>query len=168
MARIWKERSGTGTWAGPAGPEERGSSRRACRTGTGKRGLGPPGRASTEALSRSPRSGPGWGIFGRNRAENLGNFQPEFTGTALTLTRPAVPSAVPYEEMRGGNQSCEAFRQSTHSLPAGIRTVRERCICQHQAEKGLGSRVWSTHVNSCSVVNYNQPKMLLGWSQKAL
>src|SRR5712691_4060308 len=51
-------------------------------------------------------------------------------------TRPAVPSAVSYEDVREGNDPYRAFGHSTHSHPTGTRTVRGRCICQHQAEMG--------------------------------
>jgi len=53
------------------------------------------------------------------------------------LTRPVVPSAVSYEEVREGNDPYSAFGHGTHSHPTGTRTVRGRCICQHQAERGL-------------------------------
>ena len=36
-----------------------------------------------------------------------------------------------------GNAPYRAFGHGTHSHPTGTRTVRERCICQHQAETGL-------------------------------
>ena len=52
---------------------------------------------------------------------------------------PAVPSAVPYKEMRQGNEPCEALRQRIpQPHPAGTQTVRGRCICQHEAERGQG------------------------------
>ena len=53
------------------------------------------------------------------------------------LTKPVVPSAVSYVVRQQGNALSNAHEQSTHSHPTGTRTVRGRCICQHQAEKGL-------------------------------
>src|SRR5262252_8879609 len=52
-------------------------------------------------------------------------------------TRPVVPSTVSYEDGREGNAPYRALGHGTHSHPAGTRTVRGRCICQHQAEMGL-------------------------------
>ena len=52
-------------------------------------------------------------------------------------TRPVVPSAVSYEDVREGNAPYRALGHGTHSHPTGTRTVRGRCICQHQAETGL-------------------------------
>src|SRR5215475_134311 len=53
------------------------------------------------------------------------------------VTRPAVPSAVSYADVREGNDPYRACEHGTHSHPTGTRTVRGRCICQHQAEMGL-------------------------------
>jgi len=55
-------------------------------------------------------------------------------------TRPVVPSAVSYEVWQQGNALSNALGQDTHSHQTGIRTARERCICQHQAE--MGSDAW--------------------------
>ena len=55
----------------------------------------------------------------------------------VVLTRPVVPSTVSYVVRQQGNALSKAHGQCTHSHPTGTRTVRERCICQHQAEKGL-------------------------------
>ena len=55
----------------------------------------------------------------------------------VVATRPVVPSAVSYEDVREGNDPYRAFGHGTHSHPTGTRTVRGRCICQHQAETGL-------------------------------
>ena len=55
----------------------------------------------------------------------------------VVSTRPVVPSAVSYEDVREGNAPYRALGHGTHSHPTGTRTVRERCICQHQAETGL-------------------------------
>ena len=52
-------------------------------------------------------------------------------------TRPVVPSAISYEVMRGGNDPSRALGHGTHSLLTGACTVRERCLCQQQAETGL-------------------------------
>src|SRR5215831_18488400 len=52
-------------------------------------------------------------------------------------TRPVVPSTVSYEDVREGNAPYRALGHGTHSHPTGTRTVRGRCICQHQAEMGL-------------------------------
>src|SRR6266436_5915059 len=57
-----------------------------------------------------------------------------------TATRPVVPSAVSYEVRQQGNALSNALGHGTHSHPTGTRTVRERCICQHQAERGLDGR----------------------------
>src|SRR5712691_3617141 len=53
------------------------------------------------------------------------------------VTRPAVPSAVSYADVREGNDPYRACGHGTHSHPTGTRTVRGRCLCQHQAETGL-------------------------------
>src|SRR5262249_53397441 len=58
----------------------------------------------------------------------------------VVLTRPAVPSAVAYEVRQQGNALSNALGQRTHSHPTGTRTVRERCLCQHQAEMGRDGR----------------------------
>src|SRR5919109_166483 len=55
----------------------------------------------------------------------------------VVRTRPAVPSAVSYEDVRRGHDPYRALGHGTHSLLTGACTVRERCLCQHQAEKGL-------------------------------
>jgi hypothetical protein len=55
----------------------------------------------------------------------------------VVSTRPVVPSAVSYEDVREGNAPYRALGHGTHSHPTGTRTVRGRCICQHQAETGL-------------------------------
>src|SRR5215471_12327390 len=52
-------------------------------------------------------------------------------------TRPVVPSAVSYADVRKGNDPYRACGHGTHSHPTGTGTARERCICQHQAEMGL-------------------------------
>src|SRR5215510_10357644 len=52
-------------------------------------------------------------------------------------TRPVVPSTVSYEDVREGNAPYRALGHGTHSHPTGTRTVRGRCIYQHQAEMGL-------------------------------
>jgi len=54
----------------------------------------------------------------------------------IVRTRPAVPSAVSYEDVREGNDPYRAFGHGTHSHPTGTRTVRGRCICPPQAERG--------------------------------
>ena len=55
----------------------------------------------------------------------------------VVATRPVVPSAVSYEDVREGNDPYSAFGHGTHSLLTGTRTVRGGCLCQHQAETGL-------------------------------
>ncbi len=50
---------------------------------------------------------------------------------------PVVPSTVSYADVREGNDPYRACGHGTHSHPTGTRTVRGRCICQHQAETGL-------------------------------
>src|SRR3989442_16001582 len=58
----------------------------------------------------------------------------------VVWTRPVVPSTVSYEVRQQGNALSNALGQGTHSHPTGARTVRGRCICQHQAEMGLDWR----------------------------
>jgi hypothetical protein len=53
------------------------------------------------------------------------------------VTRPVVPSAVSYADVREGNAPYRACGHGTHSHSTGTGTVRGRCICQHQAEMGL-------------------------------
>jgi hypothetical protein len=55
---------------------------------------------------------------------------------------PVVPSTVPYEEAREGNDPCNALAQRTHGRKTGIRTVRNGCVCQHQGGAGPGWMVW--------------------------
>ena len=55
----------------------------------------------------------------------------------VVLTRPVVPSAVSYGVRQQGNALSKAPGQGTHSHPTGTKTVRPRCLCQHQAEMGL-------------------------------
>src|SRR4051794_25241052 len=55
----------------------------------------------------------------------------------VVATRPVVPSAVSYEDVREGNDPYRACGHGTHSHATGTRTVRGGRICQHQAEKGL-------------------------------
>ena len=55
----------------------------------------------------------------------------------VVVTRPVVPSAVSYEDVREGNALYRALGHGTHSHPTGTQTVRGRCLCQHQAEMGL-------------------------------
>jgi len=57
-------------------------------------------------------------------------------------TRPVVPSTVSYVVRQHGNALSNAHGQSTHSHPTGTRTARERCLCQPQAETGLGWTGW--------------------------
>ena len=47
----------------------------------------------------------------------------------VVVTRPVVPSAVSYEDVRAGNDPYRAFGHGTHSHSTGTRTVRGRCIC---------------------------------------
>jgi len=58
----------------------------------------------------------------------------------VVWTRPVVPSTVSYEVRQQGNALSNALGQGTHSHPTGARTVRGRCLCQHQAERGLDGR----------------------------
>jgi hypothetical protein len=93
-------------------------------------------------------------IGGRNSNNGQERMAPEFDfGHSLNLslrhevarlivwrvvrTRPAVPSAVSYEDVREGNDPYRALGHGTHSLLTGACTVREGRICQHQAETGL-------------------------------
>src|SRR5262245_48667517 len=48
------------------------------------------------------------------------------------VTRPVVPSAVSYADVREGTAPYSACGHGTHSHPTGTCTVRERCLCQHQ------------------------------------
>src|SRR5215831_3183826 len=58
----------------------------------------------------------------------------------VVWTRPVVPSTVSYEVRQQGNALSNALGQGTHSHSTGTRTVRGRCLCQHQAERGLDGR----------------------------
>jgi len=58
----------------------------------------------------------------------------------VVWTRPVVPSTVSYEVRQQGKALSNALGQGTHSHPTGARTVRGRCLCQHQAEMGLDGR----------------------------
>jgi len=50
------------------------------------------------------------------------------------------PSTVSYEVRQQGNALSNALEHGTHSHATGTRTVRGRCLCQHQAERGLDGR----------------------------
>jgi len=58
----------------------------------------------------------------------------------VVWTRPVVPSTVSYEVRQQGNALSNALGHGTHSHATGTRTVRGRCLCQHQAERGLDGR----------------------------
>jgi hypothetical protein len=58
----------------------------------------------------------------------------------VVRTRPVVPSAVSYEVRQQGNALSNALGPRTHSHPTGTKSVRGRCICQHEAEMGLDGR----------------------------
>ena len=45
------------------------------------------------------------------------------------VTRPVVPSAVSYADVREGHDPYSAGGHGTHRHPTGTRTVRERCLC---------------------------------------
>jgi len=53
------------------------------------------------------------------------------------VTRPAVPSAVSYADVREGHDPYSACGPGTHRHPPGTRTVREGCLCSPPAERGL-------------------------------
>ena len=83
------------------------------------------------------------------------------------MTQPAVPSAVSYGDVQEGNDLYSASGQCTHSPPAGIETVRGRCICQHY--DGDGARMdgmANPGERSINIVTENKPKVLEGLSQK--
>src|SRR5215510_11871007 len=82
------------------------------------------------------------------------------------MTQPAVPSAVSYGDVQEGNDLYSASRRCTHSPPAGIETVRGRCICQHR--DGDGARMdgmANPGERSINIVTENKPKVLEGLSQ---
>ena len=58
----------------------------------------------------------------------------------VVSTRPAVPSAVSYADVRQGHDPYSACGHGTHSHATGTRTVRGGCLCQHQAERGRDGR----------------------------
>jgi len=69
--------------------------------------------------------------------------------------------------VREGNDSYSASGQWTHSQPAGIATVRGRCICQHY--DGDGARMdgmANPGERSINIVKDTKPKVLAGLSQK--
>src|SRR6266566_3577371 len=55
----------------------------------------------------------------------------------VVSTRPVVPSTVSYADVREGNDPYSACGHGTHSHLTGTRTVRGRCLGEHQAEMGL-------------------------------
>ena len=83
-------------------------------------------------------------------------------------TRPAVPSAVSFEDVREGNDPYRALGHGTHSLWTGACTVREGRICQHQAETGLDGWYGDTGELLINVVMSTKPKMLPGLRQKGI
>ena len=52
-------------------------------------------------------------------------------------TRPVVPSAGSYADVREGPAPYSACGHGTHRYPTGTCTARERGLCQPQAETGL-------------------------------
>src|SRR6266446_8335094 len=54
----------------------------------------------------------------------------------VVSTRPVVPSTVSYADVREGRDPYRACGHGTHRHPTGTRTVRGRCLGQHQAETG--------------------------------
>ena len=66
----------------------------------------------------------------------------------VNLVGPCVPSHVAYEPGRGGNNPSEALGQWIHNRKVGAGTVRQRRICQHEAETGLGLIVRSEYTNA--------------------
>jgi hypothetical protein len=58
----------------------------------------------------------------------------------VVWTRPVVPSTVSYEVRQQGHALSNALGHGPPSHPTGARTVRGRCLCQHQAERGLDGR----------------------------
>ncbi len=82
---------------------------------------------------------PLWGAATRGRTGDC-LLRPEVARVIVWhagVTRPAVPSAVSYADVREGNAPYSACGHGTHRHPTGTRTVRERCLCEHQAERGL-------------------------------
>ena len=82
--------------------------------------------------------------------------------------RGAIFSRVSYEDVREGNAPYRALGHGTHSHLTGTQTVRQRCLCQHQAEMGWMDGMVNTCELSINVVMSTKPKMLPGLSQKAL
>ena len=83
------------------------------------------------------------------------------------MTQPVVPSAVSYGDVQEGNDLYSASGQCTHSPPAGIETVRGRCLCQHR--DGDGARMdgmANPGERSINIVTENKPKVLEGLGQK--
>jgi hypothetical protein len=58
----------------------------------------------------------------------------------VVSTRPAVPSAVSYADVRQGHAPSRACRHGPHRPATGPRTVRGRCLCPPQAERGREGR----------------------------
>ena len=63
-------------------------------------------------------------------------------------TGPAVPSAVPYEVRREGNEPSNSPLTTYPRQQAEHQTVRGTVICQHQGGEGPGWTVWLTDANS--------------------
>ena len=87
--------------------------------------------------------------------------------------RPGVLPPVPYRDVREWCHTvplrCEApgtmkpvkRSQLQESKPRGALN-----FCQHQGGRELGFAVWSTHVNHCSAVIENKPKVLVAWTKR--
>jgi hypothetical protein len=65
----------------------------------------------------------------------------------------------------GRQRPVQSLRTRYPQSPTGTRTVRGRCLCQHQAEMGLDGMV-NRCERSINVVTRGKPKMLRGLGQK--
>src|SRR5215510_245085 len=103
---------------------------RACHAGSST--------GTSRRARKAGRVGPRVGSSVRSRPVNF-SLRHEVARLIVwhVVTRPVVPSAVSYADVRKGNDPYRACGHGTHSHPTGTRTVRGRCLCQHQAEMGL-------------------------------
>ena len=76
------------------------------------------------------------------------------------------PTAVSYEVWQQGTALSNALGQDTHSHQTGIRTARERCLCQPQAEMGSDAGYGAHRCTLGSVVKMHKPKVPTGLSHK--
>jgi hypothetical protein len=81
------------------------------------------------------------------------------------VTRPVVPSAVSYADVREGNDPYRACGHGTHRHPTGTRPVRGGVSASIRRRRGWRDGMVHRRELSINVVMSTKPKMLTGLSQ---